>query len=120
MIRGTTKQQESRHQGAENLQKRLFFWTVHSSGQTGQYLVPRLRCSPHSVATPGERECQSFRAAPKMKRESPMATPTPQDMNVALGDARFFFGLLEPIVRGSQQKQDMETVRRYFGAYLSN
>jgi hypothetical protein len=44
--------------------------------------------------------------------------PTLQDMNASLEDARFFYRKLEPIIRGSEQHQDLEAVRRYFRAYL--
>ncbi len=43
---------------------------------------------------------------------------TLQDMKTSLEDTRFFYQKLEPIVRGPQQEQDLELVRRYFRAYL--
>lgn len=43
--------------------------------------------------------------------------PTLQDMNTSLEDARFFYRKLEPIIRGPEQQQDLELVRRYFRAY---
>lgn len=47
-----------------------------------------------------------------------MAKPTVLDMQTSLEDARFFFQKLEPIIRGPEQQQDLELVRRYFRAYL--
>jgi hypothetical protein len=44
--------------------------------------------------------------------------PTSLDMKTNLEDARFFYEKLEPIIRGPQQQQDLELVRRYFRAYL--
>lgn len=44
--------------------------------------------------------------------------PTLQDMKTSLEDTRFFYEKLEPIIRGPQQQQDLELVRRYFRAYL--
>lgn len=43
---------------------------------------------------------------------------TVQDMWTSLEDARFFYKKLEPIIRGQQQQQDLELIRRYFRAYL--
>lgn len=43
---------------------------------------------------------------------------TLQDMKTSLEDTRFFHEKLEPIIRGPQQQQDLELVRRYFRAYL--
>ena len=43
---------------------------------------------------------------------------TLQDMKASLEDSRFFYEKLEPIIRGPQQEQDLELVRRYFRAYL--
>jgi hypothetical protein len=47
-----------------------------------------------------------------------MAKPTPADMRITLEDARFFYEKLDSIVRGSEQQQDIEVIRRYFRAYL--
>jgi hypothetical protein len=47
-----------------------------------------------------------------------MAKPTPADMGISLEDARFFYEKLDPIIRGSEQQQDLELIRRYFRAYL--
>jgi hypothetical protein len=47
-----------------------------------------------------------------------MAKPTPADMRISLEDARFFYEKLDPIIRGSEQQQDLELIRRYFRAYL--
>jgi hypothetical protein len=40
------------------------------------------------------------------------------DMKASLEDARFFYEKFEPIIRGPEQEQDLELVRRYFRAYL--
>jgi hypothetical protein len=47
-----------------------------------------------------------------------MAKPTPADMGISLEDARFFYEKLDPIIRGSEQQQDLELIRRYFRAYM--
>ncbi len=47
-----------------------------------------------------------------------MVKPTQADMRISLEDARFFYEKLAPIVRGSEQQQDHERIRRYFRAYL--
>ena len=47
-----------------------------------------------------------------------MAKPTASDMRTSLEDARFFYEKLNPIVRGPEQGQDLEVIRRYFRAYL--
>lgn len=47
-----------------------------------------------------------------------MAKPSPADMKTSLEDARFFFQKLDLIIRGPQQGQDLEMIRRYFRAYL--
>ncbi|NQT40520.1 MAG: hypothetical protein HQ581_23710 [Planctomycetes bacterium] len=47
-----------------------------------------------------------------------MAKPTPADMRTSLEDARFFYEKLNLIIRGPEQGQDLELVRRYFRAYL--
>jgi len=47
-----------------------------------------------------------------------MAKPTPSDMRTSLDDARFFYDKLNPIIRGPEQGQDLELIRRYFRAYL--
>ena len=47
-----------------------------------------------------------------------MTKPTPVDMRISLEDARFFYEKLDPIIRGSEQQQDLELIRRYFRAYL--
>ena len=47
-----------------------------------------------------------------------MAKPTPSDMRTSLEDARFFYEKLNPIIRGPEQGQDLELIRRYFRAYL--
>jgi hypothetical protein len=39
-------------------------------------------------------------------------------MRTSLEDAKFFYEQIEPIVRGPEQEQDLELVRRYFRAYL--
>ena len=44
--------------------------------------------------------------------------PTLQDMKISLEDARFFYKKLETIVRGPEQRQNLELIRRYFRAYL--
>ena len=44
--------------------------------------------------------------------------PTLQDMKTSLDDARFFCNKLEPIIRGPQQAQDLQAIRRFFRAYL--
>ncbi len=45
--------------------------------------------------------------------------PTVQDMQTSLEDARFFYEKhLEPIIRGSEEQQDPELIRKYFRAYL--
>jgi hypothetical protein len=47
-----------------------------------------------------------------------MLKPSLSDMKTSLEDARFFYEKLEPIIRGPEQQQDLEHVRRYFRAYL--
>ena len=47
-----------------------------------------------------------------------MATPAPSDMRTSLEDARFFYDQLNPIIRGPEQRQNLELIRRYFRAYL--
>lgn len=47
-----------------------------------------------------------------------MPKPSVSDMKTSLEDARFFYEKLEPIIRGPEQQQDLELVRRYFRAYL--
>jgi len=47
-----------------------------------------------------------------------MPKPTVSDMKTSLEDARFFYEKLDPIIRGPEQQQDLELVRRYFRAYL--
>jgi hypothetical protein len=47
-----------------------------------------------------------------------MAKPTVADMKISLEDTRFFYGQMEPVVRGPEQEQDIELIRRYFRAYL--
>ena len=44
--------------------------------------------------------------------------PTVNDMRMSLDDAQFFYEQLNPIVRGPEAEQDLETIRRYFRAYL--
>lgn len=39
-------------------------------------------------------------------------------MKTSLEDARFFYQQLEPIIRGPEQQQDLELIRRHFRAYL--
>jgi hypothetical protein len=39
-------------------------------------------------------------------------------MKTSLEDARFFYEKLGPIIRGPEQQQDLELIRRYFRAYL--
>ncbi len=43
---------------------------------------------------------------------------TLQDMNTSLEDARFFCEKLQPIIRGPEQTQDLQVIRRFFRAYL--
>src|SRR5436309_1668258 len=50
--------------------------------------------------------------------EIAMPKPSVSDMKTSLEDARFFYQKLEPIIRGPEQQQDLELVRRYFRAYL--
>jgi len=47
-----------------------------------------------------------------------MPKPNVSDMRTSLEDARFFYEKLQPIIRGPEQQQDLELVRRYFRAYL--
>lgn len=47
-----------------------------------------------------------------------MPKPSVSDMKTSLEDARFFYEKLKPIIRGPEQQQDLELVRRYFRAYL--
>jgi len=47
-----------------------------------------------------------------------VATLTPPDMRTSLDDARFFYGRLDPIIRGPERGQDLQLIRRYFRAYL--
>lgn len=47
-----------------------------------------------------------------------MTKPTVSDMRTSLEDARFFYEKLDPVVRGPEQGQDLELIRRYFRAYL--
>ena len=47
-----------------------------------------------------------------------MPKPSVADMETSFEDARFFYDKLEPIIRGPEQQQDLELVRRYFRAYL--
>lgn len=47
-----------------------------------------------------------------------MAKPTVLDMQTSLEDARFFYEVLDPIIRGSEEGQDLVLIRRYFRAYL--
>src|SRR5262245_49324641 len=47
-----------------------------------------------------------------------MATPSPSDMGTSLEDARFFYAQLDPIIRGQEQRQDLQRIRRYSRAYL--
>jgi hypothetical protein len=47
-----------------------------------------------------------------------MVSPTAQDMQTSLDDARFFYQLMEPVVRGPEHQQDIQIIRRYFRAYL--
>jgi hypothetical protein len=44
--------------------------------------------------------------------------PTISDMQTSLEDARFFYDRLDPIIRGPEQRQDLQLIRRYFRAYL--
>ena len=47
-----------------------------------------------------------------------MATPTVDDMRTSLEDAQFFYEKINTIVRGPQEGHDLQTVRRYFRAFL--
>jgi len=47
-----------------------------------------------------------------------MSTPSVSDMKTSLGDARYFYDKMESIIRGPEQQQDLELIRRYFRAYL--
>ena len=47
-----------------------------------------------------------------------MPMPSVSEMKTSLEDARFFYSKLDPIVRGPEQEQDLELIRRYFRAYL--
>ena len=47
-----------------------------------------------------------------------MSPPTVTDMQISLEDARFFHDKLDPIIRGPEEGQDLEIIRRYFRAYL--
>ncbi len=44
--------------------------------------------------------------------------PTIDDMKTSLDDAKFFYEQLEPVIRGPEQGQDLQLIRRLFRAYL--
>jgi len=44
--------------------------------------------------------------------------PSTADMRITLDDARFFYSLMDPIIRGPEVGQDLTMIRRYFRAYL--